>query len=445
MANNEKLRQLGLDKAAFLGLLVLGLIWAEFITFSRSDFKLSEPLAIKGTGIEVSIPSGDGWKRLSNNFKYEDNEFNLVCQMQIGNDSLILAQWRYFTLPLEKTPSERFKIKANSLSGSVKSEGSGKFGDFTFDYAKVVSEKTPAVLFCGTTVLPDGRTITLEVAQRGQGVDLAEKIFKSLLASVKYHPDNPVVNGAELLKKLKASLPAMLSRQGYQNYYRIKDAHGTIVGFTTDTIISPADSNADSAVFAAGLLFVSPAFSAFAEQSLFYSDISISRFDWTIKHGNLLTNRQQPTQISLDGSKVLTVQKQNTVEKVHSTDTMIPDIFLDLTVAEFLKSDFDTVMLEVILSDGKIAPVIFSRINSPETSVLPAESAAGVELFGSNTVYQKMYFDGEGKLLSADIQGSLSYRIERTTKTAILADFPQWLEKIQQIEQYQLKKNSRPK
>ena len=53
-----------------------------------------------------------------------------------------------------------------------------------------------------------------------------------------------------------------------------------------------------------------------------------------------------------------------------------------------------------------------------------------------------MYF-GESKLLSADIQGGLSYRIERTSRADIIADFPQWLDKIQQMEQYQLKKDAK--
>jgi len=438
MANDEKLRRLGLDKAAFFGLLLLGMLLAKLLISSRTDFKLSEPVGLKGTGLTVSVPAGNSWKQLSAGFKYEDNEFRLASLMQINSDSAVSLQWRYFLQPSKKDASQQFEAMAALVQGKIESAKSEKFGDFTFDYAQIISEK--AVILCGTTVLPDGRILTLEVAHKGLGGDLADKVFKALLASVKYLPDSPLANGTEFMKNFKASYPTLWPRQGHQNYYRIKDTRGNTIGFSTDTISYSADSNDDSAVTFAGISFISSSYNTYAEQTVLYSDISLSRFDWTIKQGNLLTNRQQPTHIQLDDANLLTVQKNDAIDKFYFTDSMVPDVFLDRVVAEFLKSKFDTVMLEIILSDGKITPVIISRIKTSETSVLPAQSAAQVEFFGAYTVHQKMYFDGQNGLLSAEIQGSFSYRLERTTRADILADYPQWLDKIQQMEQYQLKK-----
>lgn len=435
----EKLRRLGLDKVAFLILLLLGLVLAKFIISYGSKLELSEPLALKGTGLEVSVPFGDSWKRLSNGFKYEDNKFSFTCLMQISGSSAITVQWQYSLLPATKTVPERLQAEAEIAKGRIESSASGKFGNFDFDYAKIVSEKT--AVFYGTTVLPDGRILILEVAQSGQGADLADKIFKGLLASVKYNPDNSVVKGAELLKTFKTSLGTLLTQGTSPNYYRLKDTRGVSIGFTTDSIGYWPDANGNSAISAAGLLFLSSGFNAYAEQSIFYSNISLSKFDWIVKQGNLLTNREVPIHILLD-DQLLTVQKQNIAEKLGFTGSMLPEPFFDLVVEAFLKSNFDSVMFEIVLSEGKIAPVILSRITSPETSVLPAESAANVELFATTPTIQKMYF-GESKLLSADIQGSLSYRIERTSRADIIADFPQWLDKIQQMEQYQLKKDAK--
>jgi hypothetical protein len=437
MKNGEKLRQFGLDKIAFLGLFLLGLLLAEILISYRSDFKLSEPIGLKGTGLEVCVPAGDNWKRLSNGFKYENSEFNFACVMQISGDSAISAQWQYFLLPSEKTPLERFQAETVLIKGHIESTGSDKIGDLKFDYAKIDSNQI--TLFCGTTTLPDGRILALEVGQKGLGTDLAEKIFKALSASIKYQSDNSVAKGAKFLKDFKTSYLTMLPRGGWQNYYRLKDARGSTIGFTSNSISYSADSNENSAIFSADLLLLSSGFNAYAEQSIFYSDVSLGKFDWTVKQGSLLTNRELPTHIQLNDSN-LTVEKQNITEKFTFTDTILPETFFDLAVASFLKSNFDTVMFEILISSGKIAPVIISRINTPQTSVLPAESAAGVEIFGTNTTNQKMFFDGQGGLLSAEIQGSLSYRLERAARADILADFPQWFDKIQQMEQYQLKK-----
>ncbi len=437
MKHGEKLRQFGLDKIAFLGLFLLGLLLAKLMISFRSDIKLSEPIGLKGTGLEISVPAGDNWKRLSNGFRYENNEFNFTCVMQISSGSAISMQWRYFLLPSEKTPLERFQAEAAPISGHIESTGSDKVGNLKFDYAKIDSNQI--TLFCGTTSLPDGRILFLEVGQKGMGIDLAEKIFKALHASIKYQTDNSVAKGTKFLKDFKASYLTMLPRGGWQNYYRLKDARGSTIGFTTNAISYSADSNENSAIFSADLLFLSSGFNAYIEQAIFYSDVSLSKFDWIVKQGSVLTNRELPTHIQLVDSN-LTVEKQNVIEKFTFTDTMLPETFFDLAVASFLKSSFDTVMFEILLSSGKIAPVIISRINTPQTSVLPAESAASVEIFGTNTTSQKMFFDGQGGLLSAEIQGNISYRLERAARADILADFPQWFDKIQQMEQYQLKK-----
>jgi hypothetical protein len=441
MADSEIHRRLGLDKAAFLALFILGLVLAKFIISFESKFTLSEPMAIKGTGLEVSVPLGDNWKRLlSNGFKYENNEFKFTCLMQISGSSAITVQWQYSLLPAIKTVSERLQAEAASIQGRIESSASDKFGDFKFDHAKIVSEKV--TVFYGTTVLPDGRILTLEVAQSGQGADLAEKILKDLLASAKYNPDNSLAKGAELLKTFKTSLPTLLPQGGYQNYFRLKDTRGGSIGFTTDSMSYSPDSNENSAIFSADLLFLSSGFNAYAENSIFSSDISLKKFDWTFKQGNMLTNRELPMHISLDnGTLAIQKSRDSGVDKFTFTDTMLPNPLFDLIVESFLKSNFDTVMIDMILSDGKIAPLILSRINSPQTAVLPSESAAAVELFGTNSINEKMFFDADGRLLSADVQGGLSYRIERTTRADILADFPQWIEKIQQMEQSQLKKN----
>jgi hypothetical protein len=440
MTDNEKLRQIGLDKVAFLILLVLGLVAAKFIISYGSKLEVTQPLALKGTGLEVAVPSGESWKRLSNGFKYENNAFSFTSVMQISSDSTITVQWQYALLPTKKTILERLQVEAQAAKGRIESSESGKFGNFDFDFAKIVSEKV--TVFYGTTTLPDGRILILEVGQAGRGIDLAEKIFRNLLASVKYNPDNPVVKGTELLKTFKGSLAALLPQVSAVNYYRLKDTRGSSIGFTTDSIGFSADGNENSAISATSLLFLSSGFNVYAEQSIFFSNISLTKFDWAIKQGNLLTNREVPLHIMLN-DQLMTIQRQNIAEKLGYTDSMLPDPLFVLAVEAFLKSNFDSVMFDIVISEGKIAPVILSRINSPETSVLPAESAANVEFFAANTVTQKMYFDGEYKLLSADIQGGMPYRIERTSRADIIADFPQWLDRIQQMEQYQHKKDAR--
>jgi len=445
MPNSEKLRRMGLDKAASLILLMLGLIIAKFVISSKTSFNLSGSIALKGTGLEVSMPSSENWKLLSNDFKYENNEFRISAIMRISSDSAISATWRYLLIPQKTDPNERFLQIAASLQGHIQYAGAEEFGQFIFDYARIESQK--AFIFVGTAVLPNGRNLVLEVVGQGTAVELSEKLFKALLASAKYNADNSFVKGALFLDDFKNKFmpdvaDADLSEQMISDYYRIKDTAGNTIGFTTDTLSYSDQSDNNLPLSSGNLLFYSPSSDTFAEHSLFRSDTKLTSFDWTISQGFMLTNRQQRTIIQLRAD-VLTIEKSGRFEQMPFTEIMIPDSLFDLVVASFLKSDFSTLYIESLQADGRISPVILSRIKSTETAALPERSAAQADFLGAVATSQKMYFDGRGRLVSADIQGNFTFRLERTTRAAILADFPQWLDKIQQLEQSQNKKNQR--
>jgi len=67
------------------------------------------------------------------------------------------------------------------MQGHIVSSGTKQFGQFTFDFAKIEAGQTTA--FIGTTTLPNERVLTLHVGQRGTGTELAENVFKTLLAT----------------------------------------------------------------------------------------------------------------------------------------------------------------------------------------------------------------------------------------------------------------------
>lgn len=440
MTDSEKLRRFGLDKTAFFLLLLAGLFLAKLIISRQTDFKPSEPVALQGCGLAVSVPAGGGFKRLSDGFEYNDNEFRFSCILQINSDSAVSVQWRYFLLPMEKTASERFEIKAASIQGHIESTGADKFGNFTFDYAKIISEKTAAVLFCGTTQLPDGRTLTLDVAQKGQNIDLAEKIFNSLAASVTFTPDNPLAKGAELLNNFRSKdLAAIVQKKARQNYYYIKNYTNQSMGFVTDALGFKADSNAGSFA-AASLYLVQSGAIAFAEQSLFVAEPNMQTFKWASFQSDLSINRNSATSIELDRQGLVTVQKQNVVQNFALTSTMLPEIILDVFINSFLQSTLDSVMIDAILSDGRIKPVLIVRTAVGKNSQINAASAVETVFFGADKSQQTTYFDDDGKILLGEMHGRISYKLENAERERLITDFPAWDEKIRQIGQQILDK-----
>ncbi|MCE5339539.1 MAG: hypothetical protein LLF92_00230 [Planctomycetaceae bacterium] len=447
MVDGAKLRRFGVDKLAFLILLIIGMGIAQFVISSRTTFELSEAIKLKGTGLEVSLPKSGNWKQITNDFTYIEREFRLASQLPISSDSGISVIWRYFLLPSNESASEKFEQYATGLQGHIVSSGTKQFGQFNFDFAKI--EAGTLTTFIGTTVLPNDRVLTLEVSQKGTGVELAENVFKTLLASAKYYDENSFAKGAEFLKKFKTTfMPSLadddLTGQIISDYFRIKDASGNSIGFTTDSLNYTAEPNDNYNLTLSSLFFFSPSSKTLAEQSCFRSDMNLTIFEWLVKEGDLQANRQQTIRLVLDSNSIITIEKSGRIQQLLFTNIMIPECLFDMIVAEFLKSDYDTIYVEAILSDGRLAPVLLSRIKSSETAALPERSAAQADFFGEFVATHKCYYDGSGHLVSSDIQSGISYRRERTTRASIFADFPQWLTKIQKMEQSQnVKKKSK--
>jgi hypothetical protein len=169
------------------------------------------------------------------------------------------------------------------------------------------------------------------------------------------------------------------------------------------------------------------------------------------RQSDLLINRDLTTSIELDRQGKVTVQRRNIVQDFAFTSTMLPEILLDTLLESFLQSDFNSVMVDIILPDGRLAPALVAKtklqpvLNGAEGKAVEPNAAWAVktEIFGTNTNQQTIYFDSTGKILLSEVHGRLSYKLEKTQRDRIIADFPQWLEKIQQIEQYIIPEKSK--
>jgi hypothetical protein len=436
MTYTEKLKQFGLDKIAFLVLLIAGLICAEFIVSSRNSFKLSKPVSLNGTGLSVSIPAGGGFRPTSDGFSYTDNEFRLGSVLQAGKDAGLSVYWRYFILPAEQTASERFISDANSIDGIIESSQTKQFDQFSFECVRIVAKKNAIVLLSGTAQLPDGRTLTLEVMQKSRDFNFADKVFDSVIESASFNPENPLADGIKFLDNFKQkNLAGIVSKKKEQNYYYIQDFTDRKLGFSTDAdgIMSDGKNNS---IAAAGLYFLHSGRISHAEQDFFTAEPNLHTFKWANRQSDLLINREIPTGIELDAEGMITVRKTNRLQTFKQSSSMLPEMLFDAAVEDFLRSDFNSVMLDMLLSDGRIRPAIIKKAGPNDYPQLKAAFAAEIEFFDAGTANQTVYFDSKGRIILSEVRGSFSYRLQRTEKEKLAADFPQWLDKIEQLEQY---------
>ncbi|MGB8226709.1 MAG: hypothetical protein WCE45_07620, partial [Sedimentisphaerales bacterium] len=244
---------------------------------------------------------------------------------------------------------------------------------------------------------------------------------------------------------------AITAKKNEQNYYYIKNYTGQPLGFITDAISRKADGRDANSLLTANLYFIHPGINSFAEQSLLRCDPNFQSFKWMSRQSDLLINRDLTTSIDLDRQGKVTVQRRNIVQDFAFTSTMLPEILLDTLLESFLQSDFNSVMVDIILPDGRLAPALVAKtklqpvLSGAEGKAVEPNAVWAVksEFFGTNTSQQTIYFDNTGKILLSEVHGRLSYKLEKTQRDRIVADFPQWLEKIQQIEQYIIPEKSK--
>lgn len=450
MTDDEKLKRLGLDKIAFLILLLVGLLIAKLIVSSRGNFKLSKPFAAAGCGVSASIPVGGGFQQHSTNgFEYNDNEFRLSSIMRISNDEALMVHWRYFIIPFKKSVAQRFEQQASDIEGDIEKTGQEKFGQLTFDYARIVSQKNSILFISATTLLPDGRSLSLEITQKGNDINLADKIFSSVAASAVFEPDNPLANGTKLLKNFKnKSLADFIKNKLQQNYYFIENFTGQTIGFITDAMsIQPVSGrdkgvdkkNSDSPRSEAGMLFAANLYllqvgvNSFAEQSLLHGEPDLKTFKWVCLQNDLLINHQTTISIELNSKNQLTIRSDKNELDLTSTDSIIPDILTDAFIYTFVVSDFNSLMVDYLFSDGRLNPVLISKADKQQISDPNITFAVTTQFFGVDASRQINYLDKNGQILKTEVRGKLSYKLERTNENQIIARFPAWKGKIEQI------------
>ena len=186
------------DKISLLGLLVLVVLIAYFLTLSRSAIVFSEP--INCAGLSVSMPEGNGWKS-EKEWKFQKNTFTLTSYLTPGYGGIppSKAYCQYILAPVSATADERLKREADEFSGEIIKTDQIQAGLLTIDWAHIKRPKTPFTMFFGTAQLPNNRQLNIEVLELLGDTNLAEQVFKHIVASLKLKDP-----AAEIIAEIKS-------------------------------------------------------------------------------------------------------------------------------------------------------------------------------------------------------------------------------------------------
>lgn len=437
MADNIAIKKYSFDKVALFVLLLVGLLIAQLIITFSTGLKLSEPIALEQSGLSVSVPLDKGWTD-SPQWQYRDNSFLLISVLSFKARPAMAVEWRYLLEPMP-IDAENYIVNIAKTSGAVRT-GQKTIGELTLYWADIQADRTASTLY-GIVQLPNGRTLTLRVDKRGSLAALADDVFETCSESINFEQNDLLLNGKKFLNTFKnAGLTNAIYGRDKRKYFLIKDSGANTFGFLTDGVAETFDEeNQKTSITVASMYYIKGPQSK-SEESVLESDVFLDGFRWSSRWMGPGGRVQVATDILLDANGIVTVNDTSSRRRKQFAigDGAICEMLLELVLADYAQTDNASIMLDIIFSKGNITPAVIERIEDDVIAAENPEASFGVKLQfwdGAGTSYI-FYFDNIGQIIETQVTGDLNYTLLRTDRRDILAEFPDWSDRISGLDKH---------
>lgn len=204
MDKTYKIRKIGGDKIALLGLFVVSLLIAHMIVVSRSAILLSAPIKLPRSGLSVSMPEGNGWKS-DKQWSYYENVFSLRSIFALGTKNPT-AEARCVYILTTKTidPQNLFVQKALDVEGEIVKEDRITKDTLTFDWAYIENPNTSLIFIFGTAMLSYNRRLDIEVRQIMNDPEMAERAFKKIVQNLNFEENQIIETDSKTITQIKS-------------------------------------------------------------------------------------------------------------------------------------------------------------------------------------------------------------------------------------------------
>ena len=251
------------------------------------------------------------------------------------------------------------------------------------------------------------------------------------------------LNGAyhHLPDGLDTGLDQLLNNENLQTFFLIKDAGGQTIGFTMDALgtrlekrpqneVPLVDSAQDAQlnIQAASLFYIRDRYPR-EQVAFFQSDNTLERFVWQSEVSSLTGRSRIESVLGKDGTiTITTLSTQGEKKKNYQLGpAAIPDVFLEQLFSQILDSDHKKLIVDIIVPDGTITPVLISKIEAEDTTAAEEDAAYALrmELLNNRGFSELAYFDSQKQISKRLLQQKELYILERTDAENILREFPE--------------------
>lgn len=393
----NNLDKTSLASAFLLLLFAAGLGLAMLLVKARSAFLFSVPIPLPGEGLSVVLPTGPGWKTLSEWTYEQDNSFALVATYSIQGSPSAEVRWQYKLADRPLAPQTLLEQIARQFNGPV-SIIQTTSGPLSFAHILLFSRVQGEQILLGAAVPQEGRLLLLQLKSYAEHSYLTE-LYEQLTARVQFQPDPRRQVGRQLFENLaNRFFPQWLETLDRRaEIFLLSPVSGRPIGYSKTTAVK-SETNLPAAFEQEQVFRQSD-----SPQSLihFESAQNLSEFVWITARQSRRGPLQTQVRRLTDGSvQIEDSYRRKTV--CWPAPDAVPEILLPLTALAMLDAEKSEAVLDIIATSGQVVPVLVSRSEPQKTASLPEQTKYTVKIrfLHHPDNYEEYYFGAEQTLLA---------------------------------------------
>jgi hypothetical protein len=181
------------DKVVLLGLLVLGVLLAQWFVVARRAINLGDPITLKSIGLSASLPRGPGWT-CDTKWRSFNQQYILNARYDTSGQRTMFhpeakIQLKYTKNKYNTDATTRFQKRESISGGLIMDTGQINTSDITVEWVHIFQSQKNINIFFGTVFLPDNYLLDIEVVETIGDMDFAKRVFETTAENI--HLNNP--------------------------------------------------------------------------------------------------------------------------------------------------------------------------------------------------------------------------------------------------------------
>lgn len=392
----EIIKRYSLREVALLGVFALGLLIAWLIVAGRSRIAMSDAIALRHSGLSVSIPVGRGWESRGGWIYNPDNKFSLSAQLMVGLDMAASVQYRYLIAP-EKSDVRELMEKDIAAAGMVIGLSGQISNDIVIDWAELCQADQIGHIYLGIGRLDSNRILVINVNAPGDS-RYAGKLFRSVIKSIQFESDALSSRGSVFAGKFKDDgLNGLAHKHGdfdRERAWLIEDKFGEAKGFQIESFEEYSDGLDWAKVKAQRVHYLMGAKGDFTKSTFDCSE-NLDRFIWRTGQRSMRASGTGAFEVELGVEGSMRVSGITSDLTYWPSEGAVAEILLDTITRVFLSSYSQDVLIDFIFPNGMIVPTLISSVDVSQDANNSWGASYGVQVdfFHSRKNTLLLYFD----------------------------------------------------